>query len=293
MQKSLIQLTLAAILCAACASTQGPGSILPEPQTQSQTPSNSISKSSIHSWQFKFVDEVHSYTSVTQTTIEALSTPASSVDTLTTRSHFSIAIDQRQVPAAISGDFNQIEITISRQSHNQPPVASPFAFAGSISSGQVLLHLIPISTDSEFCSNPTASYLSELHAGVLTLPAHVQTGSTWTDTLSAITCSSNHLPLTIQIIRFYQVQNMIQEGNLELLLVKRTEQVQLSGSGSQDQHQMQIRGQGTGSADLLLDPKTGTLQTAQTNLRLDLTLLTSGKSYQFRQQSIQRLDLIR
>lgn len=294
MYKSFSRLILAAILSTACASTQQPGSVPSnEPQTPSRASPSPTVELSTHGWQFKFMDEAHSYTSVTRTTIESLNTPVSSADTFTTQSHFSITVNHQQVPSVIFGELNPVKVTVSQRAHNQALAISAIAFAGSINSGQVLLHLIPIPADSDFCNNPATSYLSELHAGILAIPAQVQTGSSWTDTLSTTACSGDHLPLILQIIRLYQVQGIAQEANLNLLFIKRAEQIQLFGNGSQGQHQMQIKGEGSGSADLFLNPETGNLQSTRETQRLTLTLLTSGKSYQFKQQTSQRIDLIR
>ena len=145
MHKSFSRLILAAILSTACASTQQPGSVPSnEPQTPSQASPSPTVELSTHGWQFKFMDEAHSYTSVTRTTIESLNTPVSSVDTFTTQSHFSITVNHQQVSSTIFGELNPVKVTVSQRAHNQPLAISAFTFAGSINSGQVLLHLIPI-----------------------------------------------------------------------------------------------------------------------------------------------------
>jgi hypothetical protein len=293
MQKPFLRLTVAAILSAACASARLPAPSSSEPQTSSSTTENQIRGLPARSWHFKFRDETHSYASVTQTTIQSINNLPSSIDTFTTRSHFSITVDRQQTPSVISGEVTQMEIVPGQRVHNKLPIASAFAFTGSITSGQVLLHLSPVPADTALCNNPAASYLSELHAGVLSLPSQIQTGSSWSDTLSTTTCSGNRLPFIAQTIRLYQVQGITQEANLQLLLIKRTEQIRLSGAGSQDQHQIKVRGTGSGSADLFLNSETGTLQAAQVSQSLDFTLLTSGKSYQFRQATTQRIDFVR
>jgi len=170
MLKLLLQFSAIVFLPIACASIQRPGSVLPEPETSSQASSPSPTRDiSTRSWEFKFAEEVHSYTSVTQTTIQSLSSLPSSVDTFTTRSHFSITLNQQQISSPISGQFNQTEVTHSQQVHNQPPPTSAFAFAGNINSGQIFLHPVPAPADSAFCNDPGISYLSELHAAVLRL----------------------------------------------------------------------------------------------------------------------------
>ena len=291
MQKSFLRMTIATVLSAACASTRFPAPGPSEPRTT--TTENQTGELATRSWHFKFGNETYSYTSVTQTTIQLINNPPSSVDTFTTSSHFSITVDHQQTPSMISGELTQMEVLPGQRVHHQLPIASAFGFAGSVTSGQVLLHLVPITADTALCNNPAASYLSELHAGIVSLPAQIQTGSSWSDTLSAITCSANRLLLTVQTIRSYQVQGMVQEANLQFLLIKRTEQVRLSGTGSQEQHQMEVRGEGSGSANLFLNPKTGTLRAARIRQSLDLTLLTSSKSYQFRQGTIQKIDFVR
>ena len=59
-----------------------------------------------------------------------------------------------------------------------------------------------------------------------------------------------------------------------------------------DQHLVQLSGEGSGSSTIILDSETGSLYLLASNQHLDITLLTSGRSYHFRQQVTQQIGLV-
>lgn len=288
MLKSLPVLAVAAVLSAACTSTSFPAPSTPEPQPSSPIPHGQIQRSDIQSWRFTFTDDVHSYSSVSRTIIQPLSNLQQSVDTFTTTSNFSVSIDRLQTPSPISGELSEINTVSSQRAHNQPLVTAGFSFTGTLMSGEIFLRPVSPSADTAICGGPAASSLGELHSALLSLPAQIQPGTHWTDTLTTSTCSGDRLPLAGKIIRSYEVEDISRQTGVT---IKRTEEIHLLGTGSQLQHQIEVTAKGSGLSALLLNLETGILQTAQENQHLDIIIQTSGRTYHFRQEVTQQIKL--
>jgi hypothetical protein len=245
------------------------------------------------SWEFKFENETHAYSSLTRATFQADQKLSTGSDTLTTKAQFSITVNRQQTPPAFSGQLNQLELIAGQRNRaEQQPMRLPLRFTGTITSGQLLLQSLPTQSDSNSCDNPESSYLNELHTAIVSLPARIQIGSIWTDTLSTTTCSGSKIPSTMQIIRSYKIRGNVQEGNKALLLIDRDEQIHLSGTGSQNQHQVQLDAEGSGSSAIFLDPRSGSLHMLTATQHLNITLVTSGRSYHFRQEVTQQIALV-
>jgi len=292
MRKEWIRLVITPFLSAACLSTRVPASIPSEPPVL--TPAKKQSpETEAQLWEFKFENQTHSYSSVTRTIIESDQKLPANSDTLTTNIDFSITVNRQQASPIFSGQLSRLElITGRRTSIKQQPIKLPLHFTGAITSGQLLLKPALPQPDSTSCDNPENSYLNELHTALISLPMRIQAGSTWTDTLSTITCSGSKIPSTVQIVRTYKVRGNITEASRPFLFIDRAEQIHLSGVGSQDQHQVQVNGEGSGSSAIFLNSDTGTLYRLATSQHLDITLLTSGRSYHFSQKVTQQVDLI-
>ena len=291
MRKEWIRLVITVFLSTACASTQLPAPVPSEPPISTPVEKQG-SEVQFQLWKFKFENETHSYSSITRTIIQSDQKLTANSDTLTTKADFSITINRQQIPPAFSGQLIQFEFAAGQKtSAKQQPIRLPLRFTGTITSGQLLLQPTLIQPDSNLCENFETSYLNEIHTAIVSLPLRLQTGSTWTDTLSTTTCSGNKIPSIVQIIRAYRVQGNVQEANKSYLLIDRAEQIHLSGSGSQNQHQVQLTGEGSGLSTIFLNPETGTLHLVKTSQRLDITLLTSGRSYRFKQEVTQQIAL--
>lgn len=293
MRKKWVQLVTTAFLSTACASTHVPAPVPSEPPISTTGEKQSSSDTRAQLWEFQFENETHSYSSITRTALQSDQRLSTNTDTSTINTEFSVAINRQQTPLTLSGQLSRFELLAGlRTSAKQQPVRLPLRFTGTIASGQLLLQPLVVQPDSNLCDNPESSYLNELHTAVISLPAHIQAGSTWMDTLSTTTCSGSKIPSTVQIIRAYTVRGNVQEGNKALLLLNRTDQIRLSGTGSQDQHQVQLDGEGSGSSAIFLDPETGTLYKLTATQNVNITLVTSGRSYHFKQEVTQRVSLV-
>ena len=290
MRKASIWAIDTVIFLAACASPHLPTPVTPEsiPSSQLQIKPTEISTKS---WRFNFQNQLHTYTSITQSTFQSNSDSFPASDTLFTTLHFSILARRFQTLDSITGHIDHAQLTTGTRIHTEQQfLKRSLEFTGISTSSRLTLSLLSAESNQSPCDSLTYSYLGELHSGIFFLPQHLQTTTTWTDTLSTIQCSGSKLPSNVESIRTYQVQG--EDINTHLLLITRTEAINVTGTGSQGEHRVNLSAQGTGASKIFLDPQTGTVHLIEANQRFSIVIFTSGQIHHFTQETKQTLNLI-
>jgi hypothetical protein len=161
-------------------------------------------------------------------------------------------------------------------------------------SGSVIGDSLTILTDStaEKC-NPLSSALSaDLHNLFVGFPTQLSQGTSWRDSLELRTCQGM-IPTTVHIARTYVVSGEATYQGLPVVVVQRRDSVQAHGEGAQQQHRITLDASGTGNANYYLNPQSGFILRLNTEQNLNLAIITSGKTYRFRESSTQNFSSVR
>jgi hypothetical protein len=75
-------------------------------------------------------------------------------------------------------------------------------------------------------------------------------------------------------------------------MVQRSDMIQAHGEGAQQQHSVKLDAGGTGNALYYLDTQDGRITRITAGQELNLTITTSGKLHQFKQNSKQEFRLV-
>jgi hypothetical protein len=149
-----------------------------------------------------------------------------------------------------------------------------------------------IAGDGSNKCNPVGSAIaSDLHNLLTKFPVRLSQGLVWQDSVSTAGCQAA-IPTTSRTLRSYVVSGEAVYEGRPVLIVQRTDSVQAEGDGAQQQHPLRLDARGTGSAIYYLDTSDGRVVRLTTGQDLILTIITSGKSHQFKQSSKQDFRLL-
>ena len=300
MYKHIINLILTGFAFTACTSagTYPPQTPLPSPSKPETTTKGT--DLSTRQWTFNFRNQAHTYYSTSQTTFDSdLSDSAGSKNTVSITTRFTVTINRLQKPINIFGHIDSLLFNPgSKIGTDTQKVSMPVYFSGIINSGQLVLNATTkfstsaVQIENISCDSPASSLLGEVRGGILLLPSQLQLSSSWTDTISTVTCSGSKVLSSLNIIRFFQIIGERTIGSTTALLIKRTEQIYLIGKGAQDQHTIKLEGEGTGSSEITLDLATGTTLLIAIHQQLRLTVISSGQTKHFTQRVKQQITLV-
>lgn len=276
-------------LLTACASHTLSPEVTPSPSQPVSNSSNTPATSPGSIWEFHTSEQSHQYRSTSYTTIHETSTTRPRADTLKLSIHFAINLNQLQTPITISGYIDSATIaqngTLTFQLDNAP---SRIGFTGKATLDELTLNL---STSQGECSSPITSILGEIRPVVTTHPELLSLASTWTDSISTMTCSGIRIPTTLKTARSYRVLGETTYSTIRVLVIERTEVSHFSGGGSQQQHQVEIEGVGTGISKIYLDVNNGATVAVENTQRVETTIKSSGRLQHFILDITQKIEL--
>jgi hypothetical protein len=235
------------------------------------------------SWTFSYAPGAISYQISRSAAIESRSDSGSHREISTNATHelltLELAGDTIHFIAVVDTFSNTAQGTIGPVQSVQLPVRLSGTFVGDS---------LIVSTDSvvENC-NPVSSTLSaDLHNLLLRFPALLSQGSNWRDSVEFKACQGM-IPSTARITRSYIVSGEIVYQGYPVMVVQRTDTIQVHGEGAQQQHPLTLDAKGTGNAVYYVSPKDGRIMRLNTAQDLDLAITLSGKIHHFRQSSKQ------
>jgi hypothetical protein len=278
-------------LLTACTShTPGP-EVTPSPSQPPSSRGETPTLSPSSSWEFHPSEQNHQYRSTSYVVIREISATQPRADTLRVSTHFTISLNQLLTPIAISGYIDSVTTTQNGvptfQLNN---VLTKPEFTGTATPNQLVLNL---STNQVQCSSPIASILGEIRPVVTTHPRSLSLKSTWTDSVSTVTCSGIGIPTTLKAIRSYRVLGETSYSAIRALVLERTEVSHFSGTGSQQRHQVQIEGEGTGTSRIYLDINNAVTLAVENNQKVETRIKSSGRLQHFVQDITQKIELAR
>jgi hypothetical protein len=249
-------------------------------------------ESAISRWSFQNDNQPHRYRLVNVTTVKLQADAPQPEDSVRTTMTFTLALDSSPAIYNISGEITQTSIQ-SRGRIRQviPYQILPIAFRGDYRDNQVQIHIEGSRPNTVPCTDTTTAQLARLYGQFNRIPAVIQRGMSWRDSLTIHSCQGL-IPIEIRIIRNYQVVGETAIADHHVVLIDRSDSVQTSGEGSQGQHQVSVEAQGTGETKLFLNASTAQVVTSDSEQLTNVLVKTSGRVLRFTQHSKETVRLI-
>lgn len=273
----------------ACASHTPAPEVSPHPSQPITTETTQIDPTK-RMWQLVPSKQRHTYRSISYTIIHDVAAPKPRTDTLTLNTYFTLDVNQLQTPTTISGYIDSVIAaqTSARTSRLDNP-SSRVGFIGEITDGELTLKL---STNQAECTSRMTPVLGEIRPVITTYSQTLSLSSTWTDSISAMTCSGSEIPTTLKVIRSYRVLGETTHSTIQALVIERSEATHFNGSGNHDHHQVQIEGVGTSTSRVYLNITNGATIAVESTQKVDTAIRSSGRVQHFTQDIKQKIELV-
>jgi hypothetical protein len=146
-------------------------------------------------------------------------------------------------------------------------------------------------TSTSIKCNPVFSTLvSDLRNLLPRFPAELSPGKAWRDSVDASGCQAG-IPTTSRTTSAYVMAGEANYEGRPVLVIQRSDIIQAHGEGSQQQHSVKLDASGTGNALYYIDRKDSRITRITAGQELNLTISTSGKLHQFKQNSKQEFRI--
>ena len=273
---------LAIVACTRSASS--PAGLPPEPLVGNHPASSPVVIRPGKSWTLTADSSPRHYLSTAQTTVE-LADSATIRDQVTRRVVFNLAFSTSSSGTRAVASIHEVSLSAgNRIGPSLPPVSLPFTIEGQIADGSLALQTATGQSGPGVldCNNPVMAAFPSLQRAIVITPATVNSGMTWRDSSSTSSCSGS-VPVSLTIIREYQVLGSSSYSGMPSILLERREIASFKGEGSQNQHRILISGTGTASSQIHLHPVSGQLMSLDGEHQADLVVISSGRLQKFRQ----------
>ena len=141
------------------------------------------------------------------------------------------------------------------------------------------------------CNPVFSTLVSDLRNLLPRFPAELSPGKAWRDSVDSSGCQAGILT-TSRTTSAYVVAGEANFEGRSVLVVQRSDMIQAHGEGAQQQHSVTLDVGGTGNALYYLDRKDSHITRITAGQELNLTITTSGKLHQFKQNSKQEFRLV-
>ncbi len=149
--------------------------------------------------------------------------------------------------------------------------------------GGPLSFRVPI--ESTACTEPTLSALQGLHDAWIPVPDTLAVGREWTDTVQTLSCR-DRIPLHGTAVRRFRVVRATTEDSARVVvLIDRISRGRMAGDGEQFGERVSLTGETSGTMRYMVDPATGRLLRAAGTASLALSLKSSRRNQQVKQES--------
>jgi hypothetical protein len=163
----------------------------------------------------------------------------------------------------------------------------PFSFTARLHQSRLTISSVTgrVIEPSVDCSNEALSAAPVIQRAVVTVPSLLRRDMTWSDSTTANICSGS-IPVMSTASRHFRVIGEVDRG----ILIERQERTTSTGEGTQGQHRMRIRSTGTGTAQLIIDARTGALLESTGTHAASVIVTASGRDKQFTQTIRERIS---
>ena len=249
---------------------------------------SSVTPLSTHSaWTIHPTAELHAYRSTISTLLELADSAGLEKDSITSTTDFTLSIIENSEALSYSATIAAFSFQGGPKTGTTAVTSQlPFSFSGRLHQGKLTINPITgrsgeLSVD---CSNEVLSAIPVIQRAVATVPLALQKDMTWSDSTTANICSGS-IPLTSVTSRHFRVIGEVSRG----ILIERKEHTASAGEGAQGQHRLRIRSSGTGTAQLIIDARTGALRESTGTHTASVIVTASGRDRQFTQTTREHL----
>ncbi|MBX9929619.1 MAG: hypothetical protein K2X99_12005 [Gemmatimonadaceae bacterium] len=133
------------------------------------------------------------------------------------------------------------------------------------------------------CATPAAALAQPLRELVVAHPDTLRSGARWSDSALVMLCRDG-IPLTVTIVRQYQLEEARREAGLLVLRVRRRTRGSLVGEGAQFNEPVSLRGEIEGDATLRISAASGALLSLEGESQLTMQLQGRLRTQRVRQR---------
>ena len=282
-----------AAFTAACTRSQPTVSTSPEPAVTPATTPGVILPGQ-RSWSFPSLDPApRRYISEEKTTIELRSDTSPRRDSFSVSTSFTVQASSSPSRPRVTGTIESVSFQPERpREESDSLTAFPLSFAGRLTSGGLVLDSVAGQPLTAFtnCTLGALNRISTVQRTLMTLPATLTVGQSWTDSSTVPACSGT-IPVQLTAVRTYTVAGESRTSRGAVIAIERTDRIRASGEGAQGQHRITLRAEGSGAGRMYLDPETGTLLETDGKQRTELAVGASGRIERFVQSVEERTRL--
>ena len=213
-------------------------------------------------------------------------------DTVATSTIFSVEVASNQSNYRIAGTIEAFPSTTGNHITREENTPGPLSFSGLMSpsgfkldsAGNQSLETLTI------CQHSALSRLPAVRNALISFPAELRVGSSWSDS-STITACSGTIPVKLTLVREFAVAGP--GGQPLTVLISHQDRISVTGNGIQGQHRVAIEAVGRGRGQLIMNPSNGLLESAENTSTSELRISTSGQVHRFTQSTREIISRLR
>ena len=278
-------LALALLLAASACVRQpapGPGTTVPAPTPGAE-----------RQWRFAYAPGSYTYVVEQSAVIDLAGDTAGARDSVRTSAVVHYRLTSAPKGLAVAGSVDSFQVVAGRSGGVQRPLSAPVAFEAVIDTALHRVSLLGAMADAGTapdCTSPARTLALTARDLLVALPARLETGQSWRDSLTTITCRGD-IPITNRIEHRYEVEGRDTYAGVAAVRLRRAARTTLEGSASPRGIAVSLTGEGNGDTRLWVDAASGRLLGATGEATTRLTLEAAGTSRTLTQRAVQRVSL--
>lgn len=268
-----------------CSSSPRPGS-RPQPVADIDT---TPAVSSVSTWTISPTETEQRYQSITGSLLETADVAGITRDSITTTVDFVLSIKYGQEPLSYSATVESMSARGGQKTGITTNTQLPFSFTARLDQGRITVDPPAGQTSQSYvsCSNEALSATGIIQRVVVRVPLALHRDMSWTDSTTASTCSGS-IPVITTMVRRYRVVGET-TGTPGGILLERQDRTLSAGEGSQGQHRVRLRSDGSGTAQVIVDSRTGAVLESNGVHIASVVVTASGRDQKFTQRTRERI----
>jgi hypothetical protein len=254
----------------------------PEPAPTANPPS--MVSSSRTTWTITPTTQEYRYRSSAGTLLELSDSAGTTGDSIDSTVDYTLSVTRSPETLSYSVTVESMSVQ-GGQRTGSVARQLPFSFTGHLQHGKLTINAPAVQSAID-CSNEALSTATAIQRTVVPVPLFVQKDMTWMDSTTASVCSGL-IPVTSTALRRYRVMGETDKG----ILIERQDRTVSAGEGTQGQHRVRLRSDGTGTAQLIVDSRTGSLIESTGTYVTSVVVTASRRERKFTQTTRERISL--
>ena len=275
-------------LAVGCSAARSSPPAVPAPLPSSPVPQlPEIIVPTTGSWSFKYTTGTMNYQVLRSATIESQSDSGSYKQVSGNTTHELVTLDSTELGIGFTAVVDTFTTTTQGLISPVQPVELPIQISGSLVGDSLT---ISNQTVNDKCNPISSALITDLHNLLTHFPTQLSPGMRWRDSIQVSGCQAA-IPTIAHIVRSYVVLGEVLYEGQPVIKIQRADTTKAHGEGGLQQHRVLLDANGTGNTTYYLDTTTGRILHLIIDQTLNLAMIASGKSYQFRQDSKQAFRL--